>query len=128
MTDEVFTVNLLADHKGFKKPRANGDEYMVDAVVDVSTYDASGVVLEAKHFGLSSITAVMHTGTSNVKFYPTFVIDGSDANNFANQGNYTSAKSFTMLIVDALQATPAEVGDGGTHSGMQFRLRVFGNL
>jgi len=33
-----------------------------------------------------------------------------------------------MLLVQALQATPAEVADGGTHSGMQFRVRVFGNL
>ncbi len=121
MTEEVFTVSLLADHKGFTKPRANGDEYMVDALLDVSTYDASGVVLNASNFGLKTITAVSHTGTSNVKFYPTFVISGTD-------GSYTSATSFTMLIVDALQATPAEVADGGTHSGMQFRLRVFGNL
>ena len=121
MTEEVYTVSLLADHKGYTKPRANGDEYMVDALVDVSTYDASGVVLKASNFGLSSITAVTHTGTSNVLFYPTFVIAGTD-------GSYTSASQLTMLIVQNLQATPAEVADGGTHSGMQFRLRVFGNL
>ena len=121
MTEEVFTVCLLADHKGYTKPRVNGDEYMVDALLDVSTYDASGVVLNASNFGLSTITAVSHTGTSNVKFYPTFSISGTD-------GSYTSADSFTLFIIDALQATPAEVADGGTHSGMQFRLRVFGNL
>jgi len=121
MTEEVFTVTLLADHKGIAKPKVNGDEYMVDAFVDVSTYDASGVVFSATNFGLSSISAVTLTGTSNVKFYPTFVVSGTD-------GSYTSSSTFTMLIVDALQATPAEVADGGTHSGMQFRLRVFGNL
>ena len=121
MTEEVFTVALLADHKGFTKPRANGDEYMVDALIDVSTYDASGVVMSASKFGLSTINSISHTGTSNVLFYPTFVVSGTD-------GSYTSADSVTMLLVQALQATPAEVADGGTHSGMQFRVRVFGNL
>ncbi len=121
MTEEVFTVTLLADHKGMTTPRVNGDEYMIDALIDVSTYDASGVVISASKFGLNTINSISHTGTSNVKFYPTFVISGTD-------GSYTSASSVTMLIVDALQATPAEVADGGTHSGMQFRLRVFGSL
>ena len=121
MTEEVYTVALLENHKGVSTPRVMGDEYFVDALIDVSTYDASGVVFSATNFGLSSISAVTLTGTSNVKFYPTFVVSGTD-------GSYTSSSTFTMLIVDALQATPAEVGDGGTHSGMQFRLRVFGNL
>ncbi len=121
MTEEVFTVTLLADHKGQTRPRVNGDEYMVDAFIDVSTYDASGVVISASKFGLNTINSISHTGTSNVKFYPTFSISGTD-------GSYTSASSVTMFLIDALQATPAEVGDGGTHSGMQFRLRVFGNL
>ena len=94
---------------------------MVDAFIDVSTYDASGVVISASKFGLNTINSISHTGTSNVKFYPTFSISGTD-------GSYTSASSVTMFLIDALQATPAEVGDGGTHSGMQFRLRVFGNL
>ena len=121
MTEEVFTVTLLADHKGQTRPRVNGDEYMVDAFIDVSTYDASGVVISASKFGLNTINSISNTGTSNVKFYPTFSISGTD-------GSYTSASSVTMFLIDALQATPAEVGDGGTHSGMQFRLRVFGNL
>ena len=121
MTVEGVTVTLLADHKGETRPRVNGDEYMVDAFIDVSTYDASGVVISASKFGLNTINSISHTGTSNVKFYPTFSISGTD-------GSYTSASSVTMFLIDALQATPAEVGDGGTHSGMQFRLRVFGNL
>jgi len=121
LTEEVFTVTLLADHKGQTRPRVNGDEYMVDALIDVSTYDASGVVLSATSFGLDSINSISHTGTSNVKFYPIFSVSGTD-------GSYTSSSSVTMLLVDALQATPAEVADGGTHSGMQFRVRVFGNL
>jgi len=122
VTEEVFEVNIIADHKGATAPRVSGDEYFVDAFVDVSTYDASGVVFSASDFGLSTINAVTHTGTSNVLFYPTFVIDGTTTTG----GGYTSATQFTMLLVQALQATPAEVADGGTHSGMQFRLRVYG--
>ena len=118
MTEEVFTVTILPDHKGHTAPHVHGDEYFVDAVVDVSTYDASGVVFSASDFGLSRVNAVTLTGTANVLFYPTFVV--------SEAGAYTSNNSFTMLLVHALQATPAEVADGGTHSGMQFRLRVYG--
>ena len=118
MTEEVFTVTILPDHKGHTAPHVHGDEYYVDAVVDVSTYDASGVVFSASDFGLSRVNAVTLTGTANVLFYPTFVV--------SEAGAYTSNNSFTMLLVQALQATPAEVADGGTHSGMQFRLRVYG--
>ena len=118
MTEEVFTVTILPDHKGHTAPHVHGDEYFVDAVVDVSTYDASGVVFSASDFGLSRVNAVTLTGTANVLFYPTFVV--------SEAGAYTSNNTFTMLLVQALQATPAEVADGGTHSGMQFRLRVYG--
>ena len=118
MTEEVFTVTILPAHKGPTAPHVHGDEYFVDAVVDVSTYDASGVVFSASDFGLSRVNAVTLTGTANVLFYPTFVV--------SEAGAYTSNNSFTMLLVQALQATPAEVADGGTHSGMQFRLRVYG--
>jgi len=118
MTEEVYTVAILTDHKGAAKPRVNGDEYQVDALIDVSTYDASGVVLSASDFGLKNIHSIQHTGTANVLFYPTFGISGT--------GAYTSNSSVTMFLVQALQATPAEVADGGTHSAMQFRVRVHG--
>tara|TARA_R110001583_G_scaffold33240_2_gene112335 strand:+ start:1698 stop:2063 length:366 start_codon:yes stop_codon:yes gene_type:complete len=121
LTEEVYTVTLLADHKGQTRPSVFGDEYMVDAIIDVSTYDASGVVLSASDFGLGRINAISNTGIANVLFYPTFVISGTT-------GAYTSDSSVTMLIVQNLQATPAEVADGGTHSGMQFRVRVCGNI
>ena len=120
MTEEVYTVTLLNDHLGQSKPTVMGHEYCVDAIIDVSTYDASGVVLSATDFGLSRINAITNTGIANVLFYPTFVV--------AEAGGYTSDSSVTMLIVQNLQATPAEVADGGTHSGMQFRVRVWGNL
>jgi len=119
MTEEVYTVAILEDHKGHTGPKVSGDEYYVDALIDVSTYDASGVVLSASDFGLSKINTVHHTGTSNVLFYPTFVVSGTT-------GLYTSTSTVTMLLVQALQATPAEVADGGTHSAMQMRVRVYG--
>ena len=120
MTEEVYSVKILGDHKGVTTPKVVGDEYVVDAIIDVSTYDASGVVLNASKFGLSTITSLCHTGTANVLFYPTFVV--------SEAGAYTSKNSATMLIVQNLQATAAEVADGGTHSGMQFRVRVWGTI
>ena len=34
------TVTLIADHKGVTTPRVMGDEYVVDAFVDITSYTA----------------------------------------------------------------------------------------
>ena len=39
----THTVTVLADHKGFTGPKVSGDEYFVDAVIDVTSYAASQV-------------------------------------------------------------------------------------
>lgn len=52
------TVTLLADHKGFTRPRVVGDEYMVDASIDIQTYTAPEVVTAAS-LGLSRINRAM---------------------------------------------------------------------
>ena len=61
----AYTVTLLADHKGMTSPKAVGDEYVVDALVDVSSVVAAGSVIPASAFGLSSIHAVVITGNDN---------------------------------------------------------------
>ena len=58
------TVTILADSKGFARPRAVGDEYVVDAVIDITSYTSNGEEVLATAFGLSTINCVVVTGIS----------------------------------------------------------------
>lgn len=112
----VYTVTLLADHKGFTKPRANGDEYMVDALVDVSSIVAAGSVIPASAFGLSSITAAVITGHDNANgLQPQIECSATGA----YESNSSLALMFTSL--DGTNATLADDGNGGS-----VRMRVYG--
>lgn len=119
----THTVTLLADHKGFTKPRANGDEYMVDAAIDITAYDSAGNVGElitASSLGLSTITTVEITGQEAVNGIAAIKTDTS--------GNYESSSSFKILFLQP-SATPellAEEADD-TNIGI-VRIRVFGLL
>ena len=100
----THTVTLVADHKGFTKPRANGDEYMVDAVIDIT----------ASSLGLSQITQVMVTGAEQLTHSAHAVL--------STTGAYESVSSFKLALVDGPTQT-AGTGDEGT-----VRVRVFGLL
>lgn len=113
-----FTVTLLADHKGFTKPRAIGDEYMVDALVDVSKVVAAGSVIPASSFGLSSITAAVITGHDNANgIQPQIECSATGA----YESNSSLALMFTSL--DGTNATLANDANGGS-----VRMRVYGLL
>ena len=108
----------MADHKGFTKPRANGDEYMVDALVDVSSIVAAGSVIPASAFGLSSITAVVITGHDNANgLQPQIECSAT--------GDYESNSSIALMFtsLDGTNATAANDANGGS-----VRMRVYGNL
>jgi hypothetical protein len=110
----THTVTLLADHKGFTKPRANGDEYMVDAALDITSLTPTGEVITASSLGLSSISSVVITGSEGA-------LNGFKLLCAAN-GAYTSNSSFTVTAY--ILATGAEVaGNAGT-----VRVRAFGLL
>jgi len=115
----AHTVSILTDHKGTARPRVNGDEYMVDAMVDISTYIAGGVTLLASEFGLATIHSIAITGIQNMTFYPFIQTDAA--------GAYESNTSAKMVVIHVLQATPAENANT-THSGQQFNVRVTGLL
>ena len=115
----AHSVTILADHKGITRPKVAGDEYVVDAVVDISTYIASGVTLSASEFGLSTITAASVTGIANMAFYP--FLQTSEA------GAYESKSSMKMVVINVLLATPIE-NTNLTHSGQQFNVRVWGQI
>ena len=115
----AHTISILADYKGVTSPKVNGDEYMVDAMVDISTYIAGGVTLLASEFGLATIHSIAITGIGNMAFYPFIQIDSA--------GAYESNTSAKMVVINVLLATPVENANT-THSGQQFNVRVTGLL
>jgi hypothetical protein len=60
----AHTVTILADSKGFTRPRVSGDEYVVDAVLDITSYTVNGEEILATALGLSTINCVVVTGIS----------------------------------------------------------------
>ena len=89
----THTVTSLADHKGYTGPRAVGDEYFVDANIEISSYTEDGEIITAASLGLTSISAAMITGcevASGVALN-RFVVELSAA------GAYESSTSFALV-------------------------------
>lgn len=118
----AHTVTLLADHKGVTRPKVSGDEYVVDAVIDITTYVNGlndGNIITAESLGLSTITSAHITGQENISFTGVIVINGA--------GAYSSSSQFLLLVQELFQATPAEASNGDTTT-FAFKVRVYGNL
>ena len=114
----AFTVTLLADHKGNDRPKVCGDEYVVDALVDVTSIVAAGSVIPAADFGLSTIHCATITGFYNANgIQPQIECSAT--------GAYESSTSLALMFtsLDGTNATVSDDGDGGS-----VRLRVWGNL
>ena len=114
----AYTVTLLEDHKGMTTPKSVGDEYVVDALVDVTSIVAAGSVIPASAFGLSSIHCACITGYDNANgVMPQ--IECSAAGLY--ESNTEVALMFTAL--DGTNAALANDANGGS-----VRMRVWGNL
>ena len=113
----THTVTILADHKGATAPRVSGDEYFVDAVIDVTSHVAAGAVIPASEFGLTTISAACITGSEggNTRLAG---IETTAA------GAYESATSIA-LIFTSLDGTNATVADDGDPT-CAVRVRVYG--
>ena len=118
---QVHTVTLLADHKGNTRPKVVGDEYVVNAVVDVTSVVAAGSVIPASDFGLSTIHAVCITGNDN---------PNNSTNDIAIKvecsatGAYESSTSIALMHTTMASGTTlSDDANGGS-----VRLRVYGNL
>ena len=120
------SVTLLADHKGFTKPRVNGDEYMVDATILIATYTTDGEVVTAASLGLSSLTTVMLTGTP-----PALPLHKISIQTGAN-GEYSVGNTSFLLEInvdDDTTGVGAQLGADSTDFAAQhIRVRAFGNL
>jgi|TARA_R100000081_G_C4691413_1_gene102729 hypothetical protein len=119
----AHTVTLLADHKGFTKPKANGDEYMVDGYIYVTEATVGGEVVNASSFGLSTISHVSLGGQSTHSSLQVSVEAGGHPVN--NTGEYESVSSFALNFV-ANDGTNAAAT--GNITDICVRVRVYGNL
>jgi len=113
------TVTILADHKGFTAPHVSGDEYYVDAKINIDDYTANGEVISASSLGLSSVNAVMITGqekgVGNAGFLATVELDTS--------GDLASSSTFQIVATD-FDGTNA-AASASDDIGM-VRVRVYG--
>lgn len=116
---QVHTTTLLADHKGVSRPKVCGDEYMVDAVVDVTSHLASGAIIPASDFGLSTIHCATICGSEGANAHVPSLLTTAT-------GGYTSSTSIALMFT-ALDGTNATVANDGDPA-CAVRLRVWGNL
>tara|TARA_R100000315_G_C5183176_1_gene106380 strand:+ start:240 stop:587 length:348 start_codon:yes stop_codon:yes gene_type:complete len=115
----LATVTILADHKGYARPRVSGDEYFVDATIDLDPHLAAGVEITASSLGLSTITAVHITGVEKFDtFLPQVLLNASD-------GSYESSSSFKLVAtdLDGSNASASNADDIG-----MVRIRAYGNI
>ena len=115
---QAHTTVLLADHKGIARPKVSGDEYVVDALVDVTSVVEAGSIIPASDFGLSTIHCATITGFDGANAVQP-QIECSDV------GAYESSTSIALMFtsLDGTNATVAADANGGS-----VRLRVWGNL
>lgn len=121
----TYTVTLLTDHKGFSRSRVVGDEYVVDATINITSYDSAGNVgelISASDLGLSSVNCVLITGQESLDYLISSQVDGTT-------GEYASKSTFKILAFaprNPPDGTNDEVADT-TDIGM-VRVRVYGSL
>jgi len=107
----AHTVTLLADHKGFTRPRVVGDEYMVDASIDITSYSAPEEVTAAS-LGLSRINRAVITRIGGGQQQHSFnLVGGLDTRNRlyieVNVEDNTSGKEAELSAANtSLDGTP----------------------
>ena len=121
-----YTVRALPDHKGFTKPKAIGDEYMVDVALDITSHVAAGAEITASSVGLKTIHAVLITGYEGRAFSANVLIGAGGANPDV-AGDYFTATSFKVTVT-SLDGTNATAAADDADVGCALRLRIFGSL
>jgi hypothetical protein len=120
----THTVTLIADHKGFTKPKVVGDEYVVDAFIDITSYTANGEEILASKFGLSTITCVAVTGISVDTIsggYAVSMIAPEILSGSANGGKYVNTDTQDRFQIHAPAAS-------NTDNIGEIRVRVWGQI
>ena len=78
----AHTTTRLADHKGFTRPRVQGDEYTIDADINITSYTTGGEVIPASELGLSRITSahIVRIGGGLIR-HSINLVGGADTKN-----------------------------------------------
>jgi len=113
----ALSVTLLADHKGVTRPKVSGDEYVVDALIDMDTYASGGLEVTASALGLSTVTQVIVTGQDSVI--------GLVVPEVSATGAYEGTTSFKLNVIVGTSGANEE---GGSVDYGSVRVRVYGNL
>ena len=121
-----YTIRALPDHKGISKPKAVGDEYMVDVALDITSHVAAGATIDASRLGLKTVHAVIITGYEGRAFSANVLIGAGGADPDV-LGDYFSATSFKVVVTN-LDGTNATAAADDGNVGCALRLRVFGSL
>ncbi len=119
----THTVTILADHKGATAPRVSGDEYFVDAVIDITSYTANGEIIEASSFGLSVLNCVVVSGISIDTIsggYAVSMIAPEIISGAANGGKYSASAQNQVQIVAPAASNTDNIGE--------IRVRAYGLL
>ena len=109
------TVTILTDHKGTQRPRVNGDEYMVDAVIDVTSYTTNGETINATDVGLATIHQVAICGTEKPSTYQPYI-------EISAAGAYESSTSFQIFLTN----NDGSNGQTSASADNTIRVRVWG--
>lgn len=120
----THTVNLIADHKGNTKPKVVGDEYCVDAFIDITSYTANGEEILGSTLGLSTISAVVITGVSVDTIsggYAVSMITPEILSGAGDGGNYVNTANQDRFQIHAPAAS-------NTDNIGEIRVRVWGNI
>lgn len=115
----AHTTTIIQNHKGLTGSKVAGEEYLVDANINIESYTEDGEIITAAELGLSSIHAVMITGceTASGVALQRFVVELSAT------GNYESSASFALVGTVASSGAESANGDLG-----MIRVRAYGNL
>jgi len=113
----ALVVTLLPDHKGITAPKVVGDEYVVDALINMGTYANGGLTVTAAQLGLSSVHCVAMTGQDSLVGFTVPEVDAT--------GDYAAATSFKLNCIKGTSGANAE---GGSVDYGSVRIRVWGNL
>ena len=108
----THVVTILADHKGFTAPHVSGDEYYVDAIVNITAYVQGGVTVTGASLGLSTINQMLVTGIEEIGQSARAVI--------STLGAYESGSSVKLIL-----STGSAQLSGTADEGM-VRIRAYG--
>lgn len=109
----THTVTVLADHKGFTGPKVSGDEYYVDAVIDVTSYAASQITPTVTFVAAAADNIIGDplTGvTAGQEITITSAVDSANNATFIVVAGSSSA-AFTLTNLDGSAYTAAAETD-----------------